>query len=94
MKISTDEVKHVAKLARLNLSGKEVEAMTTQLDSILNYVDKLNELDTKNVTPTTHAIVIQNAFREDEVKESLGQEASLQNAPRQNGEAFVVPKVI
>ena len=94
MKISTDEVKYVATLARLNLSSNEVEAMTTQLDSILNYVDKLNELDTENVTPTTHAIEVQNAFREDEVRESLGQEASLQNAPRQNGEAFVVPKVI
>ena len=94
MKISTDEVKYVAKLARLNLSSNEVEAMTTQLDSILNYVDKLKELDTENVTPTTHAIEVQNAFREDEVRESLGQEASLQNAPHQNGEAFVVPKVI
>ncbi len=94
MKISVDEVKYVAKLARLNLSEKEVEAMTSQLDSILNYVDKLNELDTEHVKPTTHAIEVQNAFREDEVRDSLGQEASLQNAPRQNGEAFVVPKVI
>ena len=94
MKISVDEVKYVAKLARLNLSEKEVEAMTSQLDSILSYVDKLNELDTEQVKPTTHAIEVQNAFREDEVRDSLGQEASLQNAPRQNGEAFVVPKVI
>ncbi len=94
MKISVDEVKYVAKLARLNLSEKEVEAMTSQLDSILNYVDKLNELDTEHVKPTTHAIEVQNAFREDEVRDSLGQDASLQNAPRQNGEAFVVPKVI
>lgn len=94
MKISADEVKYVARLARLNLSDNEVEAMTTQLDSILNYVDKLNELDTGKVAPTTHAIEVHNAFRDDEVRESLGQEASLQNAPRQNGEAFVVPKVI
>lgn len=94
MKISADEVKYVARLARLKLSDNEVEAMTTQLDSILNYVDKLNELDTEKVPPTTHAIEVQNAFRDDEVRESVGQEASLQNAPRQNGEAFVVPKVI
>lgn len=94
MKISTDEVKYVAKLARLNLSDNEVKAMTSQLDSILNYVDKLNELDTENVKPTTHAIEVQNAFREDAVRESLGQEASLRNAPQQNGETFVVPKII
>ena len=94
MKISFEEVKHVADLARLEMSSEEVESMTRQLDGILNYVAKLNELDTTGVQPTTHAISIVNAFREDQVKPSLDREDTLANAPQQNGESFVVPKVI
>jgi aspartyl-tRNA(Asn)/glutamyl-tRNA(Gln) amidotransferase subunit C len=87
-------VQYVSKLARLELGPEETEAMTSQLDRILAYVDKLNELDTGNVEPTTHAISITNAFRDDELKDSLGQEKALSNGPHQNGETFVVPKVI
>lgn len=94
MKITKEEVIYVSKLARLELSEAEVDAMTGQLDRILSYVDTLNELDTAEVKPTTHAISIDNAFREDEVKPSLSQEDALKNGPDQNGEAFVVPKVI
>ena len=94
MKITAQEVSHVAKLARLHMSQQEIEAMAKQLDDILTYVAKLNELDTESIVPTTHAISIVNAFREDEVKPSLGREKTLANAPRQNGESFVVPKVI
>ena len=94
MKITIDEVKYVAALARLELKQAEAEAMTGQLDQILSYVDKLNEVDTSKTEPTTHAISITNAFREDELRDSLGQEKALANGPRQNGESFVVPKVI
>ena len=94
MKISPEEIKHVADLARLEMSPAEVESMARQLDGILNYVAKLNELDTKDVQPTTHAISIVNAFRDDEVKPSLDRRDSLANAPQQDGESFVVPKVI
>lgn len=94
MKITIDEVKYVAGLARLELKPEEAEAMTDQLDQILSYVDKLNELDTSEVEPTTHAISITNAFRDDELRKSLGQERALANGPRQNGESFVVPRVI
>ena len=94
MKITIDEVNYVAALARLELKPKEAEAMAGQLDKILSYVDKLNEIDTSQTEPTTHAISITNAFREDELRDSLGQEKALANAPRQNGESFVVPKVI
>ena len=94
MKITIDEVKYVSGLARLELQAEEAEAMTSQLDQILSYVDKLNELDTSQVEPTTHAISITNAFREDSLRESLSQEEALSNGPRQNGESFVVPKVI
>jgi aspartyl-tRNA(Asn)/glutamyl-tRNA(Gln) amidotransferase subunit C len=94
MKISSVEVKHVADLARLEMSSEEVESMTRQLDGILNYVAKLNELDTGGVEPTTHAISIVNAFRDDETKPSLARKDALSNGPQQDGEAFIVPKVI
>ena len=94
MKITPQEVSHVADLARLHMSQEEIEALARQLDNILTYVAKLNELDTKAIVPTTHAISIVNAFREDEMKPSLVREKALANAPQQNGESFVVPKVI
>jgi aspartyl-tRNA(Asn)/glutamyl-tRNA(Gln) amidotransferase subunit C len=94
MKITPEEVAHVANLARLHLSESEVKEMARQLDDILTYVAKLNELDTKGVEPTTHAISIVNAFREDDVRPSLEREKSLANGPRQDGESFVVPRVI
>lgn len=94
MKITLDEVKYVSNLARLELQDAEAKAMTGQLDQILSYVDKLNELDTSQVEPTTQVISTTNAFREDELRSSLSQEKALANGPRQNGESFVVPKVI
>lgn len=94
MKISREEVQHVAKLARLDLSEAEVDRMTGQLDAILSYVAKLDELDTEGVPVTTHTQAVVNAFREDEVRPSLPRELALQNGPNQNGEAFVVPRVI
>lgn len=94
MKISKKEIEHVARLARLDLSDGEVEKMTVQLDTILQYVAKLDELDTSGVAVTTHTQDVVNAFRDDEVRESLPREQALAAGPRQNGEAFVVPKVI
>ncbi len=94
MKITRKEVEHVATLAKLNMSEEELARMTGQLDTILSYVAKLDELDTAGVTPTTHAFSINNAFREDEIQESLPVEVALRNAPEDNGESFVVPKII
>ncbi len=94
MNISKEEVRYVAKLARLDIGDKEVENMTGQLDKILGYVAKLNELDTGPVEPTTHALSISNAFRNDVVRESLRQEDALANGPVHNEDAFVVPRVI
>jgi aspartyl-tRNA(Asn)/glutamyl-tRNA(Gln) amidotransferase subunit C len=94
MKITREEVEHVAKLARLELTAAEVERMTGQLDAILSYVAKLDALDTTGVDVTTHTQQVFNAFREDEVRPSLPRERALANAPDQNGEAFVVPRVI
>ena len=94
MKISEEEVKHVAHLARLNLGREELASMTAQLDMILSYFEKLEELDTKNVEPTTHALSITNAFREDQVKTSLSQKDALASGPDTNEDSFIVPRII
>jgi len=94
MKITREEVEHVANLARLNLSQEELAKMTEQLDNLLSYVAKLDELDTENIKPTTHAFSISNAFRDDTVLGSLSQQEALANSPKQNGECFIVPRII
>ena len=94
MKITREEVENVARLARLEMAEEEIVKMTSQLDNILQYVAKLDELDTAEVAVTTHTQNVNNAFREDVVRESLPREKALANAPKQNGEAFTVPKII
>jgi aspartyl-tRNA(Asn)/glutamyl-tRNA(Gln) amidotransferase subunit C len=93
-KITRDEVRHVALLARLELSQSEEELMTGQMNTILEYMDKLNELDTKEVAATTHAIELRNVFRQDRVEPSLDRKDSLANAPGADGVNFVVPRVL
>lgn len=92
-KITRSEIRHVAKLARLELQEEEERLMTDQMNNILSYMDKLNELDTSAVAPTTHAIQLQNVFRKDQVEPSLEREEVLANAPQSDGASFVVPKV-
>jgi len=94
LKITREEVDYVAHLARLEFSEAEEELFTGQLNDILLYMDKLNEVDTAGVEPLSHAISLSNAFREDRVQESLSQDLSLANAPDPRGEFFRVPKVI
>lgn len=84
----------MAKLARLDLTAVEVERMTGHLDAILSYAAKLDELDTTGVALTTHPQQVVNAFRNDEVCPSLPRDRALANAPEQNGESFVVPRII
>ena len=93
-KLTEQQVRHVAKLARLNCSDEEIATFTTQLRAILNYVAQLEELDTTNVEPLAHCLSVQNVFREDVVKPSLTNDQALQNAPQRNGEFFAVPKVL
>lgn len=93
-KITKREVEHIAMLARLELSEEEKDLFTNQLNSILTYIEKLNELDTKDVEPTSHVLPIQNIFKEDEVKESLPIEKALANAPDRTEEFYRVPKII
>ena len=94
MKITRDEVEKVAILARLELSAAETEMFTGQMDAILAYVEKLNELDTAGIIPTAHAVPMENAFRPDEVRPSIGTDNALANAPDRVGDFFRVPKVI
>jgi aspartyl-tRNA(Asn)/glutamyl-tRNA(Gln) amidotransferase subunit C len=94
LKIEKEEVEHVAHLARLDFRAEETEKFTAQLNDILIYMDKLNEVDIMDVIPMSHAITVTNAFREDVVKESLGRELSLANAPEARGDCFLVPRVV
>ena len=94
MKITKEEVLYVANLARLEMDEEYIDKFARQIGTILEYVDTLNRVDTEGVPPTSHAIFLTNAFREDEIKEHLDREAALANAPEKEDENFVVPKVI
>jgi aspartyl-tRNA(Asn)/glutamyl-tRNA(Gln) amidotransferase subunit C len=94
MKITRAEVQRVAALARLRFSPDEEAVLTQQLDSILQYMEKLNRLDTSNVAPLAHAVDIVNAFREDLVVQQKAVDALLVNAPAREKNSFKVPKII
>jgi len=94
MKISKQEVEHVARLARLELAEGEKEKLIDQLSNILTYVETLNELDTRGVEPTSHVLDIKNVMRDDVSAPSLPQEQALTNAPEKAAGHFKVPKII
>ena len=93
-KIDEMQVRKVAVLSRLDLSESEIKEFTSQLSAILEYVEKMDELDTTNVQPLAHCLPVSNCFREDVVKESLGTEKVLANAPQRDGDYFKVPKIL
>ncbi len=92
--ITKEEVGYVAHLARLEFSETEQEKFTAQLNNILLYMEKLNEVDTAGAEPLTHATYLSNAFRDDAVKPSLPHDLSMANAPEERANSFRVPKVI
>lgn len=94
MKISVADVEYVAALARLELGNEEKQLFAGQMDAILGYVDKLGQLDTDGIVPTSHAVPMENAFREDRVAPSIGPDRALANAPDRAGSFYRVPKVI
>lgn len=94
MKITKETVKYVADLARLNLSDKETERLSSEMGQILGYMEKLNSLDTTDVKPMEHVEPISNVLREDIVIESFSRESILANAPDEQDGAFRVPKVV
>jgi aspartyl-tRNA(Asn)/glutamyl-tRNA(Gln) amidotransferase subunit C len=93
MAVTSEEVKHIALLSRLDLSSEEIAIYTEQLSEILDYATKLNELDTTHVEPTFHAVPLENVFREDCPGEPLSLEDALMNSARARGAFFEVPKV-
>lgn len=88
------EVRKVAALARLSLNEQELTACGEQLTVILEYVSLLNEVDTTDITPMPHPIPAENVFRDDERRASLSREAALANAPKTDGQFFLVPKIL
>ena len=87
--------RRVAHLSRLELSEKELAQYSGQLTSILSYISKLNEIDTTNVVPTSHALsTLKNVFRKDVLKKSLETGETLKNAPASEGDFFKVPQII
>jgi len=94
LKITQDLVDHVARLARLDLTGEEAVRMKSQLGDILGYIGLLDELDLSDVAPTSHVIEMVNVMRDDEVKSSLPVEKGLVNAPAREGTSFKVPRII
>ncbi len=94
MSITEKDVLHVAELARLELTAREKEIYTVQLKRILGYVEKLSELGTDGVRPTTHTVPPRTAYREDRVLPSLPSEEALSNAPSSDRGCFKVPKII
>lgn len=93
MKLTAEEVRRVAVLARLRLTHEEEAQLTEQLDRILGYMDKLGELDTSNIPPFTHDIESVE-LREDKITNRPNTEALLANAPDRDGDFFKVPKII
>jgi aspartyl-tRNA(Asn)/glutamyl-tRNA(Gln) amidotransferase subunit C len=92
--ITKAQVLHVAHLARLDLDEDEIGRFAGQLDEILGYMETLKRVDTEGVPPTSHAISLTNAFREDAPRPHLERERSLANAPQRDEETFLVPKII
>ncbi|HEX2275933.1 MAG TPA: Asp-tRNA(Asn)/Glu-tRNA(Gln) amidotransferase subunit GatC [Candidatus Tectomicrobia bacterium] len=92
--ITREDVEHVAELARLELTAAEKGQFIAQLNSILTYIEKLSELNTAGVEPTSHVLPMSNVFRDDEVRPSLDRDQALQNAPQQSHFFFKVPRII
>jgi len=94
VKITRQEVEHVAMLARLEITEEELKTYTEQLNSILEYAAMLEKLNTEDIKPTAHAVPIHNVLREDVVKTSMDREKALSNAPDAEEGFFKVPRIV
>lgn len=94
MRLTQDQVEHIALLSRLKLSDEERARMTTQINEIMAFFEQLAELDTTDVEPTSHVLPMSNVLRADEVKSSLPVDDVLANAPERAGDTFRVPRVV
>ncbi len=94
MKVDKKEVEYVAMLARIELNEEEKEIFSDQMSTILDFFDRLNEVNTEDIPPTSHVLNVVNAFRADEVRPSLDVEEGLRSAPDREGRFFRVPKIL
>ena len=94
MSVTKNEVEHIAKLAKLEIREEEITEFTSQFNKVLEYVDKLNELNTDNIEPLLHPVEGENVFREDALKSSIATEDALRNSASKTDKCFKVPKVI
>jgi len=92
--VTTKDIEYVAKLAKLNLSNEEKEKLVEQMGDIVEFANKISELDTDGVNPTNHILEIKNVFREDELKESYSRDEILKNAPAKEAGCIVVPSIV
>ncbi len=93
-KIDSELVRHIGKLSRIELSPQQVETLSSELAGIIEYFDKLQQLDTEGVEPMPHAVALQDVMAEDEPGESLSTDRALTNAPETDGKFFRVPRVL
>ncbi len=94
MKVSEEEVKHIAGLARLKFTDEEITKYTKDLAGIVEFAEQLNEIDVTDIKPTAHILNIHNVFRKDEIGKSYDREKLLQNAPTKAAGCISVPKVV
>ncbi len=94
MAITKDEIRHVARLARLDMKDSDLDVLAAQIDRILEYVNTISSVATMNVEPMSHAIELSNAFRQDRVSDGTGTETALANAPETSDNMFCVPRII
>lgn len=94
MKITREDIEHIALLARLSLTDEEKETFGSQLGSILDYMEKLNELDTGSVPPTSHVLSLHDVMRDDLPGPSIPRDDALSNAPSHTEKFYRVPKII
>jgi aspartyl-tRNA(Asn)/glutamyl-tRNA(Gln) amidotransferase subunit C len=92
-RISSDDVRHVARLAELELSDGEISKITPQLDKILEHIARVSAVDTDGIQSTSHAVDIKNVFRDDTIDDSISQEEALKNAPEEEDGGFSVPRI-
>lgn len=92
--VSDETIEYVGILAKLELSDEDKENAKKDMASMLDYIDKLGELDTEGIEPMSHIFPVQNVMREDVVTNGDGSDDTLKNAPESNGEAFIVPKTV
>ena len=92
--IEEKDVEHIANLARLHLSDDEVKKFASQLDRILEHANKISELDTTKIEPTSHAVALSDVFREDTVNFEVSVDTALANAPEKEEDGFKVPKIL